>query len=82
MGPDQIGNPGPEPIGILTWVIDNIDAQINAFNGVSDTMRRTLAKLPPDERETVEAASRELRKARQAAAFIPLSALHRESPAQ
>ncbi|MEI5008503.1 hypothetical protein RB196_15330 [Streptomyces sp. PmtA] len=38
-------------------------------------MRRLLEELPENERAAVEAASRELRKARSAAAFIPVQSL-------
>ena len=62
-----------------TWVVDNIEAQISAFNGVGDTMRHKLADLPAEQRQAVEDAARELRKARQAAAFIPLDGLRKRS---
>ena len=58
-----------------TWVTDNLDAQIGAFTGVADTMRHRLAALPEQERNTIEDAARQLRKARQAAAFIPVDQL-------
>lgn len=60
------------------WVLDNIDSQITAFNGVGDTMRHTLAGLPEEQQRAVEDAARELRKARQAAAFFPIETLTRQ----
>ncbi len=59
------------------WVVDNLNSEISAFVGVSDLMQHKLAELPEEEREAVEEAARQLRKARQAAAFIPLTALGR-----
>lgn len=58
-----------------SWVTDNLDAQIGAFTGVADTMRHRLAGLPEQELNTIEDAARQLRKARQAAAFIPVDQL-------
>ncbi|MFE3758870.1 tyrosine-type recombinase/integrase [Nocardia tengchongensis] len=57
------------------WIIGNFDAQISAFGDVITAMTQMLEALPHDQRATVEDASRELRKARQAAAFIPMTAL-------
>lgn len=59
------------------WVIDNLNAQIDAFAGTAATMKTLLDTLPPDERATVENAASELRKVRQSAAFIPLTVLAR-----
>ncbi|MFD6400644.1 tyrosine-type recombinase/integrase [Nocardia sp. NPDC060249] len=57
------------------WVIGNFDAQISAFSTVVTSMADMLAGLPPEQRAGVEDAARELRKARQAAAFIPLASI-------
>ncbi|MFF2128459.1 tyrosine-type recombinase/integrase [Streptomyces olivochromogenes] len=57
------------------WVVRNFDDQIRAYAKSADEMRRRLQELPEAERERVEAASRELRKARSAAAFVPVQSL-------
>ena len=57
------------------WVVRNLDDQTRAYSKSADEMRRKLDALPAEERAAVESASRELRKARSAAAFIPLQAL-------
>ncbi|MFD6998748.1 tyrosine-type recombinase/integrase [Streptomyces mirabilis] len=57
------------------WVVRNFDDQILAYTKSADEMRRGLQEMPEAERERVEAASRELRKARSAAAFIPVQSL-------
>ncbi|MFF6995582.1 hypothetical protein ACFY93_11555 [Streptomyces sp. NPDC008313] len=57
------------------WVVRNLDDQIRAYSKSADEMRRKLDALPAEERAAVESASRELRKARSAAAFVPLQAL-------
>lgn len=57
------------------WVVRNFDDQIRAYAKSADTMRRQLEEMPEEERATVEAASRELRKVRSAAAFIPVQSL-------
>lgn len=57
------------------WVVRNFDDQIRAYSKSADEMRRGLEELPENERAAVEAASRELRKARSAAAFIPVQSL-------
>ena len=62
------------------WVVRNLDDQIRAYSKSADEMRRKLEDMPPEERAAVESASRELRKARSAAAFFPLQALHTRSP--
>jgi integrase len=53
-------------IGVATYVIDNLTAEIDAFTRVAEQMRRRLAELTPDEREKVEHASKLLRRARAA----------------
>ncbi|RZI53547.1 MAG: site-specific integrase [Pseudonocardia sp.] len=58
-----------------TWVVDNLNSQIDAFSATVTTMKQLLDAMPDDQRVPVEAAARELRKARQSAAFIPLSSL-------
>jgi len=55
-----------EAIGAADYVIDNLTAEIGAFTGVADTMRRRLDELPPSERDEVEQASKLLRRARAA----------------
>lgn len=62
------------------WVVRNLDDQILAYSKSADEMRRKLDALPAEERAVVESASRELRKARSAAAFVPLQALTTRSP--
>lgn len=62
------------------WVVRNLDDQISAYSKSADEMRRKLEALPVEERAAVESASRELRKARSAAAFVPLQALTERSP--
>ncbi|MFK0156875.1 tyrosine-type recombinase/integrase [Streptomyces sp. NPDC090493] len=57
------------------WVVRNFDDQIRAYATSADKMRRQLEEMPEEERATVEAASRELRKVRSAAAFIPVRSL-------
>lgn len=57
------------------WVVRNFDDQIRAYAKSADEMRRRLEEMPEGERDLVEAASRELRKARSAAAFIPVQSL-------
>ncbi|MFJ2936670.1 tyrosine-type recombinase/integrase [Streptomyces sp. NPDC087219] len=57
------------------WVVRNLDDQIRAYSKSADEMRKQLDALPAEERAAVESASRELRKARSAAAFVPLQAL-------
>ena len=56
-------------------VITNFDAQIHAFTDVISSMDAMLADLPADQRAVIDNASRELRKARTAAAFIPLESV-------
>lgn len=58
-----------------SWVITNFDAQIHAFTDVISSMDAMLADLPADQRAVIDNASRELRKARTAAAFIPLESV-------
>ncbi|MYV32064.1 tyrosine-type recombinase/integrase, partial [Rhodococcus sp. DSM 6344] len=58
-----------------SWVITNFDAQIHAFTDVISSMDAMLADLPADQRAVIDDASRELRKARTAAAFIPLESV-------
>ncbi|WP_329218022.1 site-specific integrase [Streptomyces sp. NBC_01485] len=57
------------------WVVRNLDDQIRAYSKSADEMRRQLEAMPEEERTRVEEASRELRKARSAAAFIPVQSL-------
>ncbi len=49
-----------------TFVVDNLTAQIDAFTVVTDTMRRCLDTLDPDERAEVEQAAIILRRSRAA----------------
>ncbi|WP_405707578.1 site-specific integrase [Streptomyces xanthophaeus] len=62
------------------WVVRNFDDQIRAYSKSAIEMRRKLDAMPAEERAVVESASRELRKARSAAAFIPVQALTTWSP--
>jgi integrase len=59
-----------------SFVIDNIDAQIDAFRKVIDVMRDALERLDAEERNRVEQASAVLRKAR-AGASLPLEDITR-----
>ena len=56
-------------------MISNLDAQITSFLTVIDAMRTGLGHLTDTERALVEEASKQLRKAREAAALIPAEAL-------
>ncbi|MFF3454798.1 hypothetical protein ACFYXH_10770 [Streptomyces sp. NPDC002730] len=62
------------------WVVRNLDDQIHAYSKSAVEMRRKLDAMPAEERAAVESASRELRKARSAAAFFPVQALTTRSP--
>ncbi|MFI1790934.1 tyrosine-type recombinase/integrase [Streptomyces olivaceoviridis] len=62
-------------MGAADWVIRNFDDQITGYNKALSQMRATLETLPEPERTAVEEAARELRKARSAAAFIPVDGL-------
>ncbi len=46
------------------YVIANLNAEIDAFGHVAETMRSRLSELDPDERAEVEASARILRRAR------------------
>ncbi|MGY1503697.1 hypothetical protein ACW4TU_45290 (plasmid) [Streptomyces sp. QTS52] len=63
-------------MGAADWVIRNFDDQIAGYGKSLDQMQHTLQALPERERTAVEEAARELRKARSAAAFIPLDRLN------
>lgn len=58
-----------------SWVLDNLDQQINAFFGVAAVLRGNLGKLPAEHRQALEDAAQDLRKERAAAAFIPVTSL-------
>ena len=58
------------------FVIDNLNAQIEAFRNVLDTMRAALDRLDAEQRDQVEKASAVLRKAR-AGARLPLEDITR-----
>ncbi|MFE1907627.1 tyrosine-type recombinase/integrase [Streptomyces gardneri] len=62
-------------MGAADWVIRNFDDQIAGYNKALQQMQRTLEDLPEQERTAVVNAARELRKARSAAAFIPVDGL-------
>lgn len=62
-------------LGSADWVVRNLDDQIRAYSKSADEMRLRLEAMPEEERSRVEDASRELRKARSAAAFIPVQSL-------
>jgi hypothetical protein len=59
------------------FVIDNLTAQIAAFERVLTTMREHLDQLDPDERMRVEDAAAALRKAR-AGAALPLTVIRHD----
>jgi hypothetical protein len=58
------------------FVIDNLNAQIDAFRNVLDVMRQALDRLDAGQRDQVEQASAVLRKAR-AGASLPLEDITR-----
>jgi hypothetical protein len=60
------------------FVIDNLNAQIAAFNQALNTMRQRLESLEPAERDRVEDAAATLRKAR-AGTALPLTVIHRQN---
>lgn len=62
------------------WVVRNLNDQIHAYSKSAGQMRRKLDAMPAEERSAVESASRELRKARSAAAYVPLQAPTMRSP--
>ncbi|MDF3142846.1 MULTISPECIES: tyrosine-type recombinase/integrase [unclassified Streptomyces] len=66
-------------MGAADWVIRNFDDQIAGYNKSLTQMRHTLEALPEHERTAVEEAARELRKARSAAAFVPVERLNTRS---
>lgn len=64
------------------FVLDNLNAQISAFEHVLTTMRERIERLGAEERTRIEEASTTLRKAR-AGALLPLTVINhgrRESP--
>jgi hypothetical protein len=58
------------------FVVDNLNAQIDAFRNVLDVMRGALQQLDAEHRDQVEQASAVLRKAR-AGARLPLEDITR-----
>ncbi|GAB7188994.1 hypothetical protein ATKI12_8825 [Kitasatospora sp. Ki12] len=58
-------------MGVADWVLANFDHQLDSYAKVLASMDDRLAELEPQEREAVEAASKELRKVRAAQAFFP-----------
>lgn len=52
------------------WVVANMDDQITAFDEIHTRLHDQLTSMPTPDREAIESAGRELRKAR-AVAFIP-----------
>jgi hypothetical protein len=58
------------------FVVDNLNAQIDAFRNVLDVMRGALQQLDAEHRDQVEHASAVLRKAR-AGARLPLEDITR-----
>jgi hypothetical protein len=58
-------------MGVADWVLANFDHQLQSYAKVLASMDGRLAELAPQEREAVEAASKELRKVRAAQAFFP-----------
>ncbi|MET0703604.1 MAG: hypothetical protein ABWY93_28505 [Mycobacterium sp.] len=63
------------------FVIDNLNAQIDAFRNVLTIMRRALDRLDAQQRDQVEQASAVLRKAR-AGARLPLEDISRRKESQ
>ena len=62
-----------------TFIVRNLNDQVDAFAGITATMRDGLLALDPDERAGVEEASKILRKIRAAAAervLLPLTVLN------
>jgi integrase len=60
-----------QAIGTAGYVTSNLTAEIDAFTGIAEQMRRRLTSLTPAEREEVEQASKLLRHAR-AARQLPI----------
>ena len=63
------------------FVIDNLNAQIDAFRNLLTIMRRALDRLDAQQRDQVEQASAVLRKAR-AGARLPLEDISRRKESQ
>ncbi len=61
---------------VARWVLDNLDEQIASYERIADTMRRQMAAIPAPERQVIESACTDLRKARQVA-LIPTDSLRR-----
>lgn len=61
---------------VAHWVLDNLDEQIASYEHIADTMRRQLTAMPTPQRQAIESACTDLRKARQVA-LIPTDALRR-----
>lgn len=60
------------------WVIENIDAQIDSYQKIIETMQKQLNELPSEEREAISSACSDLRKARQIT-LIPVESVNRRS---
>lgn len=58
-------------ITVASYVMANMNAEIDAFTNAADQMRRRLSELDPDEKAEVEESARILRRAR--AARIPIT---------
>lgn len=63
-----------QALNAAAFVIDNLSAQITAFEQVLSTMRRNIDQLDSDEKARIESASAALRKVR-AGAALPLTAI-------
>ena len=61
---------------IASWVLDNLDEQIASYDRIADTMRTQLTAMPAPERQAIESACTDLRKARQVT-LIPTDSLRR-----
>lgn len=59
---------------VAHWVLDNLDEQIASYEHIANTMRRQLTAMPTPQRQAIESACTDLRKARQVA-LIPTDAL-------
>lgn len=61
---------------VASWVLDNLDEQITSYERIADTMRAQMTAMPAPERQAIESACTDLRKARQVA-LIPTDSLRR-----
>lgn len=62
---------------VAPWVLDNLDAQVASYDRIADTMRKQMSAMPALERDAIDSACTDLRKARQIA-LIPTDSLRRK----